>query len=572
MRRITARLTALVGVTGIVVALAGTGAPVEAATSTPAGVGTTQVTSKLVDLNIAAGLLDVSVFTDQGTANTDSKAGQTLAKNTLTPLSLTSNKVDLSAINSSLSAVTSPETAESPGTSPSVSKSLLNFPADPSSPTAKVISGAVNSVNLTTKLDAIAGATSGLTAALTNLKVLSGIAGIDTLTNNDALVAAPTAASAARQFKIGKIPILNLGALLQGLGIDPSKLPVSAATSLVDKLKLSVPSLGGSNTTLTNATNTLLGLMGLKTQADGASSSSSTITVPAPLTQAINSLDSKANLSPSGQDVTAGNLQGILATVQSNLNASSFTDLLSTLLSQSLDSLLKTPLLEVDTGALQVVTKAAATVADSAADVTAGIPILKVLGMNVPGIDTLISTLQGVLTTINQNLAGLLSVTLLAKDRNITQANGYTDATAQASEFKLTIDPSKVGLAAIKASLPAVTDGLPTGGSIDLGKTAVGTLAPSLQLPANPFANLVSAKILSTDAPLALGATTLALGQVNSESKYTLVPATPTAPAQPTSTLPHTGREMGPWAAMAAVLLVLSLGARRWLGRVRAAA
>jgi hypothetical protein len=555
-------------VTGIVVALAGTGAPVEAATSTPAGVGTTQVTSKLVDLNIAAGLLDVSVFTDQGTTNTDAKAGQTLAKNTLTPLSLTSNQVDLSPITSLLSAVTAPESAESPGANPSVNKSLVNFSSGPAAP---VISGQLNPVTLTTALDAAKGATSGLTAALTNLKVLSGIAGIATLTNNDALAAAPTAASGARQFKIGSIPILNLGALLQGLGINLAQLPVSAVTSLVDQLKLGVPSLGGNNTTLTDATNTLLGLMGLKTQADSAKSSSSTITVAAPLAQVINSLDKSAKLSSNGQDVTASDLQTILGTVQTNLNASSFADLLSSLLSGGLANLLKTPLLEVDTGALQVVTKAAATVADSAADVTAGIPSLKVLGMNVPGIDTLVSTLQTVLGMINQNLVGLLSVTLLDKSRNITQANGYTNAVAQASEFKLTIDPSKVGLSSVKASLPAVTDSLPTGGSIDLGNTAIKTLAPSLQLPANPFASLFNARILAA-GPLALGATTLSLGQVNSESKFTLVPATPAAPAQPTSTLPRTGREMGPWAAMAAVLLALSLGARRWLGRVRASA
>jgi hypothetical protein len=311
--------------------------------------------------------------------------------------------------------------------------------------------------------------------------------------------------------------------------------------------------------------------MGLKTQADSAKSSSSTITVAAPLAQVINSLDKSAKLSSNGQDVTASDLQTILGTVQTNLNASSFADLLSSLLSGGLANLLKTPLLEVDTGALQVVTKAAATVADSAADVTAGIPSLKVLGMNVPGIDTLVSTLQTVLGMINQNLVGLLSVTLLDKSRNITQANGYTNAVAQASEFKLTIDPSKVGLSSVKASLPAVTDSLPTGGSIDLGNTAIKTLAPSLQLPANPFASLFNARILAA-GPLALGATTLSLGQVNSESKFTLVPATPAAPAQPTSTLPRTGRELGPWAAMAAVLLALSLGARRWLGRVRASA
>jgi hypothetical protein len=345
---------------------------------------------------------------------------------------------------------------------------------------------------------------------------------------------------------------------------------VSAVTSLVDKLKLGVPSLGGNNTTLTNATNTLLGLMGLKTQADSASSSSQ-IPVSASLANAINSLDKSANLPANGGSVTASDLQSILATVQTNLNASSFADLLNTLLSGGLTSLLNTPLLEVDTGALQVITKAAATLADSNADVTAGIPTLKALGMNVPGIDTLISTLQSVLATINQNLAGLLSVTLLDKSANKSQSGAYIDAVAQASEFKLTIDPSKVGLASVKASLPSLTQSLPTSGTIDLSKTAVGKLAPSLQLPANPFASLFNAKILAA-GPLALGTTTLALGQVNSESKYTLVPATPAAPAQPTSTLPRTGREMGPWAAMAAVLLALSLGARRWLGRVRASA
>lgn len=541
----------------MVVALAGVGAPAQAAT-TP-GVGTTTVTSKLVDLNIAAGLLHLSVFTDQGSANIDSKAGPSAAKNTLTPLTLSSTLTDLSGINKALGAIAAPVSAQSPPDQ-TVNTSVVDFSK---TAVASVLGGQLEPINLATALSTVKGATSGLTAALTNLNVLSGVAGVTTLANQDALSAASNAAAAARNFKLGSIPVLNLGAILKGLGIDPAKLPLTTAAALLDKLNVSVPALAG----ITNPLTTLTGLVGLQSAA-ASSGSSTPISVPSVLAKAINTLDSAANLNANGDNPVASDLQKILATVQTNLKAATLLDMLSSLLNSLLPNALNTPLLEIDTGAIQVITKAAATVADSTATVTAANPTLKALGLSVPGVDQLVSTLQSVLKTINQSLAGLISVNLLDKSASVTgPTNGYIDALAQASEFKLTIDPSKVGLSAILSGLPAISK-VTASDNPDPSKTAVGSLLGSLNV-ANPFASLVNAKLLSTDAPLALGATTLSLGQVTSESKYTLVPVTPAAPAQPSQTLPKTGRELGPWAAMAAVLIALSLAARRWLGRAR---
>jgi LPXTG-motif cell wall-anchored protein len=257
-----------------------------------------------------------------------------------------------------------------------------------------------------------------------------------------------------------------------------------------------------------------------------------------------------------------------------NLLTKALTDLakfLVTLLTQGLSSLLAMPLVQVNTGALSVITKAVSAVPDSVAGVTGQQPTLKVAGQVVPGLDltsllsTLQSTLSGLLKTISPNLAGLVSLTLLNPSHSVTSANGYTDALSRVSELALTIDPAKI-TGGVTQTIATLANGGPSVDKVvkDLTKT-------SLQLP-NPLAALTS--LLGSGVDLLAKPTTLSLAQVTSESKFAVIPtvappaALPAKPAVLPAQLPRTGENSTPFIAGAAVLILLSLGAWRLRRRV----
>jgi hypothetical protein len=192
--------------------------------------------------------------------------------------------------------------------------------------------------------------------------------------------------------------------------------------------------------------------------------------------------------------------------------------LLSTVtgLTKAVEALLNTPLLEVDTGPLSVLTKATSSMTQSSALVTAQLPALKVAGQNLGGdltgllgsVQTLLGSLLG---TIAPSLASLVTVSVLPASHSVTQSHGYTDAVAQASELTISIDPAKVlgGLSAASTAMSTASDS-PSVGSM---------LGDNANVLASPFAASASAGLGS--APLGIGPTSLTLGAVTSESRYT---------------------------------------------------
>jgi hypothetical protein len=404
------------------------------ATSTPAGRSTTKVTGQLLDLSLGGELLHLSAFTDSGIGNIDPANGPLTAKNTLVPLSLSSSILPVSTLTALLPGL-APLTAQTPAGVPSVNLATLDLS---STPLAALLSGTLNGAKLSTALNPLTGAVSRLTASLGHLNLLGGLVSIDALSDQDALQATVTEATASRTVDVGHIGLLNLGALLHGLGIDPASLPLNTVVNLLSQLNL--PGL------------------------------------------------------PTGQL-----LAGLLSTV--------------TGLTKAVEALLNTPLLEVDTGPLSVLTKATSSVTQSSAVVTAHLPTLKVAGQNLGGdLTSLLSSVQtllgSLLGTITPSLASLVTVSLLPSSHSVTQSRGYTNAVAQASELTIGVDPSKVlgGLSAAASSMSAASES-PSIGSM-LGESA------------SVFTNDVAAAGLGS-APLGLGPTMLTLGAVTSESRYT---------------------------------------------------
>jgi hypothetical protein len=405
--------------------------------ATPAGRGTTKVTGQLLDLMVGGELLHLSAFTDSGIGNIDPANGPLTAKNTLVPLSLSSSVLPVSTLTALLPGL-APLTAQSPAGVPTINLATLDLSA---TPLGILLGGTLNAAKLSTALNPLSGAVSALTASLTHLNVLGGLVSIDALTDQDALQASPTAATASRTVDVGHIGLLNLGALLHGLGLDPANLPINTVLNLLSQLNL--PGL------------------------------------------------------PTGQL-----LAGLLSTV--------------TGLTKAVEALLNTPLLEVDTGPLSVLTKATSSMTQSSALVTAQLPALKVAGQNLGGdltgllgsVQTLLGSLLG---TIAPSLASLVTVSVLPASHSVTQSHGYTDAVAQASELTISIDPAKVlgGLSAASTAMSTASDS-PSVGSM-LGDNAT--------VLASPFAASASAGLGS--APLGIGPTSLTLGAVTSESRYT---------------------------------------------------
>jgi hypothetical protein len=429
-------VTMMVASTSTAMAAFASSTPAGDATATPAGRGTTKVTGQLLDLSVGGELLHLSAFTDSGIGNIDPANGPLTAKNTLVPLSLSSSVLPVSTLTALLPGL-APLTAQTPAGVPSVDLSTLDLSA---TPLGVLLGGTLNAAKLSTALSPLTGAVSRLTASLSHLNVLGGLVSIDALTDQDVLQATPAAATASRTVDVGHIGLLNLGALLHGLGIDPASLPLNTVVNLLSQLNL--PGL------------------------------------------------------PTGQL-----LSGLLSTV--------------TGLTKAVEALLNTPLLEVDTGPLSVLTKATSSVTQSSALVSSQLPAVKVAGQNLGGdLTSLLSSVQtllgSLLGTITPSLASLVTVSLLPASHSVTQSHGYTDAVAQASELTISIDPAKVlgGLSAAATAMSTASD-----------SPAIGSMiGDNASVFANPFASSEAAGL--GGAPLGVGPTTLTLGAVTSESRY----------------------------------------------------
>jgi hypothetical protein len=436
----------------------------------------THITGQLLDLSISGGQVHLSLLTDDGLTNTDPSLGPISAKSTIIPLSLSGSSIP-DSVQNSLGSLTAPLTTQSPGGLPSVDLSSLDLS---STPVAGIISGVISAAKATTAADPQAGANSGLMASLSNIKLLGGLVTIDALSEQASTQAGTDAASAIRSIHIGHIGVLSLGALLQGLGLDPSRLPITTVTNMLSQLNLPGLPIGSLTGTLT-----------------------STVT-------------------------------GLLDQVQ---------------------TLLSTPLLEVDTGAFSVGTKATSSAADSSATVQSGTPSIKVGGQSLPSslplssiLDSVQSLVSNLLAAINPGLTKVVTISAVDPKHSVTESNGTIDAMAQATALNISIDPSQAlgGLSSIASALPAAGaggtlgslgggglpglgggglpgvggGGLPGVGGGGLpgvgggGLPGLGGLGGGTSGDSNPLSSLGS-------APLAQGPTMLTIGTVTSDSKFT---------------------------------------------------
>ena len=542
---------------------------VGAAAADPTGVGTTTASTSVLELKLGDGsLLDLRLGGEDSQSTIDKKTGPTAAFTKLAPLSVTSKAVP--ALNTALPALE----ARAPGGS-------SNVPAVSVPLSTPASTGSLDVAALTASVTD-AGAKSGLNSALNNLALAGGLVAVPNLTSTLGTDALTTAANGVRGVKADSITVLDLGALLDGLGLSLTDLPVGVLSQLLGQLGLPVPGLDP-NTTLLQAQQTLAGaisqVQGIITSGVLPSDPTGTVsTIVGTVDGVLGDLSGTGSLLGvrKAQALALPDIPSTITSVTQLVPILNQLDLdLSTLLANALNVLDSAPLLQVKGLDVGLATTAKDTVANSLASITAQVGQVvvgtKALGgvdlgaaaSQVTGlVDTVTGTLSSVLGTIDPGLANLVSVKLFEQTKNVAQDGNYSKATAALAALTATITPP--------AQLGAIVSKVQ-------GLTGVADLVSSLGLPALPALPGVAGvsqleSVLGNVQALAQGAT-LRVASLSSTSEFTpaavtATPSTPGAPsATPTGELPRTGGDGATYAVFGVLFLAAALVLVRWLRR-----
>jgi LPXTG-motif cell wall-anchored protein len=391
-----------------------------------------------------------------------------------------------------------------------------------------ILSGALPSIDLTSSItDGVAQA--GMTGKLlNNISVLGGLLNVSAVDSTLGTTAAAANSAGFRGLDVNAVSVLNLGALLRGLGIDPANLSVTSVSSLLTNLGTSVAGVPAGSTV-----NALVATLN-DTIAQLNAASGTFGGLGGTLQGTLNGL---------GLPVATGGL--IPDPTQVTTLLTQVTGLLDSVLKNALNTLDNLSLLKLDGLKIGTNTKAAGSTKDSVSEVVGtlggvhvgNLPVLSGLDLGatlstVTGLaNTVTSTLDGVLAPLGLN--GLISIKLFDKpDTNgVSASGGYTRALAGITGVGVAINPP-AGLANLISSLDP-TQGI---GSQILSNNP-GTSVPVIGGLMNTL-NLTSGipSVGGVVSALAGGAS-LKIASVATGSNFAVPADTPAAVSQ----LPRTG-------------------------------
>ena len=579
-----------------------------AADAAPKGVGTGTVSSTALSIQLGANgdLLSIRVLGDDGSSTIDPAKGTPVSSSTLRPLTVSSKTVP--ALNLALPAVTSRSTGAED------KKSVA--PAVPSSPAA---SGKLNAA-LSSIVDA-AGARSGLAAGLANLGLAGGLVEVPTGSVQVASKATGGSASGSRTITIPEVRVLDLSAVLDGLGLGLTDLSVTQILGLLKGLGIQLPDIvdpaaavAALNTAIDTAQaatgpitaqlcNTIDGL--LDDTLGGLGGLGDTV---GDLPQVIGGVTGELPVVGGGDSgslpiigggsgggggtlpIVGGGGGGLLGGLQaqallpegfscSNITGTvqdlvdTLQDTLGTLLVGALVELGDTSLLSVKDVRVGIETLATESVASSVADVTASIGQVRVGELPVPGVSGLDlavpatalnqataaiqGAVSGVLSSLNAGLADLVKVELLDIDKVVGEAGDYVTAASTVTALRATVTPPTDLLRS--AALLDLT-GDPVTEILETVTTTVPTIAPAMGALETALGG-----IEALSAPL-----TVTVGQLSANAAFRPA-AAQVAPGEdggaegaPGGELPRTGGD----AALPAMAAVLLAGAALAIRRV----
>jgi hypothetical protein len=529
-------------------------------------VGTSSASNTVAQVDLGSGLLSVRVLGDDAQSSIDPKVGSPAAASVLHPLTVSSNT--LSALNVAAPSVE----ARSSGTQQNVGTSRdLGAAGLP----AAVIKGVIDPAVLSAVVDA-AGARSGLNAALNNLAALGGVVSVDKISSSLGANAAKVDSDGTRGFSATNLNVLNLGALLDGLGLPLGNLSMAQISTMLQSLQ----DLGAGSPVAG-----LLSSLGINSAVPDAAGLQSLFT-----TLTGNLAIGQTTLTNISGALCAGNLTGALLTANPALSSlgltasttcaqavttvtnaiNTVTGQLTGLIPGLLAILDNTSLLKLDSVDIGIVTKATDAVSSSAATVTGKIGNLHIGGITIPGVDLLsgsqaltsnlaLNSIKGVLGSVDPGLANLVNLKFLdTTGTGVSSANGYVQALGKLTAVHLGITPP--------ANLAAILGGITSANS---ALTALKTAVPAFNLAGVALPNVagmdaLNSALKATPAAAAVnalaGGASMDLASVQAASNF--VPVIASAPAPSGGTLPRTGRNGG-YAIVGMVLVGLALVIRR---------
>lgn len=541
---------ARVAATATALSLVGAATLVSPAKAATPGVGTSAASSSL--LNIAVGtagsVLNLRVLGDDARSTIDPSVAAPEAFSRLNALSLTSGILPAPLNNISLPVVES----RSPGGSGNVAGPGLNFSNLLGVPVpAAVLGGVLSPASLTSVVDS-AGARSALTSSLTNVSLVGGLIKASGLSSTLGTNAAAGAADGSRTIKAGAINVLDLGALLNGLGIPLASLPLGTVSSILSTLGVPVAGVPTS-LTLDGFVGQLNGTLdALQAQVAGAAGGvvdDVLGSVPIGILGGLN-----LGIPAVGDPIAIVN--GVIDQVQA---------LVAGVLETAVDLLDDLSLLKVSGIEVGAVTKAADTVGASTADIVAKIGSINIGGLALPGLDlgatltqingvlsTVNGTLSSVLGAISPDLANLVKVSLFEKDTatGVTSDGGYIKALAGVTGLKASIVPP--------LNLDQIVGGLLGGAGIGSLLGPVGGTLPVLDTVMTTLNGLLGQAVSALS-----GGATIKLASVTSGASFT----TPVAATG--GQLPRTGGT-AQTALLGMALVIAALASRRFVQAHRA--
>lgn len=579
-------------------ALAATNLPTAGAVDT--GVGSSTGRAEALHLNIGGGALELRLLAEESTTTNDDPAG---ASDRVVPLTVSSSLLpQLSALTLPPVEVasTGPEDAKTaPGADLAALTSAAGLPA--------VLGGTIDATSLRAVVDATTGALAAATGGASNLSVLGGILQVGRIDGLLGSTAAPTAAGANRGLTIDSIELLDLGAVLQLLGLSPADLPLDVAADLLASLGLPLP--GG-----LSADALVAQVQGLLANAGNVPATIDTLNaqIDALLAQAAGVQAQLTTLVSGGACQLVGGipvlggavcdqitaLQGQLSGINSQVAA--LRAQVTTLLNQVagllapitgiveglLDGLEDAPLVVIEDLVVGVAAQATDTLEASTADVAASVGAVRIGTLPLPGVDALGTVDQlvalgdqltgavgGILATIDPSLAGLVDIGLFEKSTSIRTEGDQNIAEALLTGLHVDLTPpdlcgllTRLGAADTIGGLLETVGG--TLGTLPLPVTDVlGDLGSVVQC--TPTAGATESKALvdgvaaALTQPLSLDVLTVS-GRGAFAAVPTQVPGAPTPGTPGTNpVLPRTGSSDVVLLTLGVLAATAALGLRR---------
>lgn len=505
--------------------------------ATPAGIGSSQGATSVLQLALGTDALGLRLLGEDSRTSNDPAAGGPIARESVSPLQISSTLLPALSSLSLPSVESSSSSGEDGDATDPVDLGALVAGA----PVPGLLSGTIDSVALRSLVDAN-GATSTATGAARDIAVLGGLVRLADASADLGSTALVTDAGAVRGLQLDGLEVVNLGALLDLLGLSLADLPLDVAIGLLDQLGLPIP--GGVSadallatvsglltdtsavrgqvstlqgqidalqsqidpldaqlatataavTTLTSQLSTaqalLAGCGGVPLVCDPLQAQVDSLTAQLSTAQAsVTSLTGQIDSLQAQIDALLDQIRALLATIQAAV------DQLTGILDGILDGLGAAPLLSVDDLVVGVTAKADDTVASSVASVVGSVGDVKLGTVSLGGLDAgallaqvaalsdqVTSALGSVLATIDPALAAVVDIDLLDQTTSVTEAGGVTNAAAGITALRATVTPPDVcavlGRLAPQDTLGGVLTGL--GGQLSALPGPVGTVLGDL--------------------------------------------------------------------------------------------